>query len=368
MTRRELLGAALGTELAMARPATGPLPDFWRSRVSDVDRAIAGLKKGRARLLAKSVGGRNIHLVVYGERDRPASTANYNSACGGRTPASYRRKDGRQKPVVLFLGPVHGQEFEGLVGLNNFLHVAETGKDLRDREWPGITANLQKMRILAIPVANPDGRVRCPVDSWMGHDMDSYGLISMGTRPDGMAYRWPEVKQFHPMRGAVVRKLGAYFNDEGVNLMHDDWFAPMAAETRALVKLATDEAPDFIVSLHSHGSQPSVEPTAYVTEAVKRSIQEFGSRLYARYAKAGLPARTTPPPVQPDGAAFPPPSFNLASALHHACGAVSFVHECTAGIMPQVRLDLEGLLDVEMILFDELLQYAAEHPVNWVSE
>jgi hypothetical protein len=365
MTRREILGAACLADVALARSAAGALPDFWRSRISDVDRAIATVKKGHARLLAKSAGGRNIHLVAWGEPDKLPSTANYNSACGGGDPASYRRKDGRQKPVVLLLGPVHGQEFEGLAGLNNFVHVAETGRDLRGREWPGITANLQKLRVVIVPLANPDGRARCPVDSWMGHDMDQYVLVSMGTSGDGTGYKWPVVKRFHPMRGAALGKLGAYFNDSGVNLMHDEWFAPMAPETRALLKLAIDEAPDFIVSLHSHGSSPSVEPTAYVTEAVKKSIQEFGARLYARYAKAGLPARTAPPPVRPDGALFPPPSFNLASALHHACGAVSLVHECTAGIMSGMRLELDGLLDVEMILFDELLQYAVENPVRW---
>jgi hypothetical protein len=35
--------------------------------------------------------------------------------------------------------------------------------------------------------------------------------------------------------------------------MHDEWFEPMAPETKAFFKLAREEAPDYIVSLHSHG-------------------------------------------------------------------------------------------------------------------
>jgi hypothetical protein len=78
--------------------------------------------------LAKSAGKRDIYLVSYGKEDTLASTANYNSACGGTNPASYRRKNGKQKPVVNVLGPVHGQEIEGVVGLTNLLSVVETAR------------------------------------------------------------------------------------------------------------------------------------------------------------------------------------------------------------------------------------------------
>jgi hypothetical protein len=101
----------------------------------------------------------------------------------------------------------------------------------------------------------------------------------------------------------------------------------MAAETRAILKLAISEGPDFAVSLHSHGVEPSVEPTAYVPRTVKETIREFAERLYARYGKAGLPHQPEPTELAEDGTAFPPPSFNLASALHHTCGGFSFVHE-----------------------------------------
>ena len=36
----------------------------------------------------------------------------------------------RKKPVVFFVGPVHGHEVEALTGLVNLIHIMETGRDL----------------------------------------------------------------------------------------------------------------------------------------------------------------------------------------------------------------------------------------------
>ncbi|PYV42878.1 MAG: hypothetical protein DMG06_12615 [Acidobacteria bacterium] len=363
MTRRELLfylrglgGATLlAGESFAAR--TDLLPSFWKNRLPDVDRAMKQAKKGHVQLLAKSAGQRDIYLVTYGQKDNLVSTANYNSACGGNDPASYRRKDGKQKPVVFLLGPVHGQEIEGVVGLMNLLAVAETGLDLYGRDWPDLAANLARCRLLIVPVGNPDGRARCSVDSWVGADPHVHERIGMGTQADGTNYVWPMVKRFHPMQGARVGQLGSYFNDHGMNLMHDDWFEPMAAETGAYL---------FIVLLHSHNSRPSVEPTAYVPRTVKETIRTFANRLYARYRAAALPARDSGPETEEDGATFPPPSFNLASALHHVCGSVAFVHECPSGVKEGAPVTHEQILAIEMLLYEELFQFAVERPVRWV--
>jgi hypothetical protein len=61
---------------------------------------------------------------------------------------------------------------------------------------------------------------------------------------------------------------------------------------------------------------------------------------------------------------FPPRSFNLASALHHACGGVSFVHETPCGLRapPYPQVTHDQILDIEMLLYDELLRYAVENP------
>ena len=344
------------------------LPPFWKSRLSEVDAAVAQVQKGRVRVLAQSAGHRNIHLVTYGESNESKSTANYNSACAGGDPASYARKDGRQKPVVFLLGPVHGAELEGIVGLVNLLRVAETGKDQRGRAWEELAANLSRCRVLVVPVGNPDGRARCAFDSWVGQDLAIHERVSMGVKPDGSSYEWPSVKRIHPMRGAAVGILGAYFNDDGVNLMHDDWFDPMGAETRAYLRLRARSRP---ISSYRSTRTPASPPSSRPRTCRARSERSSGNSVTAcksAIRAMDLPHRTGGPKPIEDGVSFPPPSFNLCSALHHACGGVSFVHECSAGVTtaPYPLLTHEQLLDLQLLFFDELFRFAVAHPINWL--
>jgi hypothetical protein len=131
--RREAIAVIGGIALAAAeaRASRAELPSFWKSRLTDVDEAVKRVKYGTARVLARSAGQRPLYLVTYGARQDRKGLANYNSACGGNDPASYASKDGTQRPVVFLLGPVHGGEFEGIVGLVNLLHVADSRADPR---------------------------------------------------------------------------------------------------------------------------------------------------------------------------------------------------------------------------------------------
>ena len=172
---------------------------------------------------------------------------------------------------------------------------------------------------------------------------------------------------FHPMRGdKVVKSLGTYFNDDGINLMHDEFFAPMAAETKALLHLAGEEAPDYLLNLHSHGVRPEILATAYVPRFSKEIQARFAERLRQRYEAAGLPAGK-PPPVREDGETYPPPAFNLTSALHHVCGGVSMLFECPHGLKePQnTQVTHDQILDLELLLFDELFAFAVETTPRW---
>jgi hypothetical protein len=92
--------------------------------------------------------------------------------------------------------------------------------------------------------------------------------------------------------------------------------------------------------------------------------------LRDRYAAVDLPHSKLGRPPQEDGRDFPPPSLNLTSALHHVCGAVTMVHECCQGVVdePYPRLGHGELLDLELILFDELLRFAVDNPVDWKRE
>jgi hypothetical protein len=114
------------------------IPDFYKSRLSDIDEELRAVSKGTVKAVAISPGGLPVYAVYYGEKEGFHSQANYNSAVAARNPVYFAKKDSATKPVIFFLGPVHGQEVEGIVGMVNLIHIAETGKDHRGKEWPSL--------------------------------------------------------------------------------------------------------------------------------------------------------------------------------------------------------------------------------------
>ena len=184
-------------------PNNDALPEFYKGKLSDIEKELENVKKGVVETIAVSPGSLPVYAVYYGEKDDLQSQANYNSALGARNPAFYARKDKNTKPVVYFLGPVHGQEAEGIVGLVNLIHLMETGKDYRGREWNNLKAKLDQCRVIIIPCGNPDGRKRCPYDSFVGLPVNIMTKYGQGTRTDGTLWGWPLTKSLHPMKGNV---------------------------------------------------------------------------------------------------------------------------------------------------------------------
>ena len=281
-----------------------------------------------------------------------------------RDAGFYAKRDSSHRPVVYFLGPVHGQEVEGIAGLLNLIGVAETGSDLRGKEWPSLKSKLERCRIIIVPCGNPDGRRRCPYDSFVGLPVEIMTKYGQGTRTDGSSWGWPMAKSLHPMQGNVGI-LGAYFNDEGINMMHDDWFAPMAEESKALLDLAREEAPHMTVSLHSHHHKPRILPAHYVPWFMKLRIDSLTRQVNQRYADLGLPSIPqdwfSPPGVEDE--TYPPrTSFNLIPALHHVSGTMAFTFECSHGTLmgedTEPMVSHEDIVDIQLNLYDVMLDYA----------
>ena len=347
------------------------IPAFYKSKLSDIEHEIQQLKKGKAETVATSPGGLPVYAVYYGKKEDFHSQANYNSAVAARNPAFYAQKDSSTKPVVFFIGPVHGQEAENIVGMVNLIHIAETGKDYRGKDWSGLQSKLEQCRVIIIPCGNPDGRKRCPYDSFAGLPTRIMTKYGQGTRTDGSLWGWPAAKSLHPMKGDVGI-LGAYFNDDGINPMQDEFFKPMAEETAAILEIARTEAPDLTVSLHSHEYEPMILQPSYVAMFMKERVNDLARRLNERYKKAGLPHLPDeyiwkPQADDPD---FPPNvTFNLISALHHISGTMPFTFECSHGSTsdnpraPKVSYD--EILDIELILFDEILEYIIGNRLTW---
>lgn len=329
---------------------------WWRTTPEDIDECLAGIRVGQSGILCRSAGGREIGFAVYGDKPDFARSANYNSACGARDTRFYADRRGRP-PVVMLIGAVHAQELEGTAALINLINILETGKDLRGNgsELRDMVFG-KKLRLIIIPVMNADGRARCLPDSMLGMTNDELRYWGQGTWKDGSLCGWPACKSVHPIKDSAGF-LGAYYNDDGVNLMHDDFFNPMARETSALLKLAADEAPDYIIQLHG-GSNSTNEllQLSYAPLFIKKKLLTLAERC-AEFAKSeGLPSSVRKI-SQED---FPPPSFNLASALHHVCGGVSATYESNQGLAEKNAFTAEDILRQHYLLFRAIFDICGE--------
>lgn len=347
-------------------PNNSDIPEFFKSKLSDLQKEIENIKFGEVKTIATSPGKLPVYAVFYGEKEDLQSQANYNSAIAARNPAYYAKKDSSTKPIVFFIGPVHGHEVEGLVGLLNLIHIAETGKDYRGKDYRSLKNKIEKCRTIIIPCGNPDGTKRCPYDSFVGLPTSIMTKYGQGTKKDGTFWGWPGAKSVHPMKGDI-QILGAYFNDDGINVMQDEYFYPMAKETSAILEIAKTEAPDITVSLHSHENRPIILQPAFVPMFIKNRTYDLANKLNQRYKNSDLPFYQedwfwTP---KPDDETFPPKtSFNLISALHHISGTMAFTFECSHGSISDnvlnPMIDYNDILDIQLTLYDEMFNYVLD--------
>jgi len=347
-------------------PRQTDIPLCFKSKLADIDAEITMMKLGKAEILTTSPGGLPVYGIFYGEKENLHKQANYNSAVGARNPAFFAAKNEQTKPVIFFIGPVHGQEPEGIVGLVNLVHIAETGKDYRGKEWPKIRDYFSRFRVIIIPCGNPDGRKRCPYDSFVGLPTETMTKYGQGTRTDGTLWGWPLAKSLHPMKGDVGI-LGCYFNDDGINIMHDEFFAPIAEETKAIFRIAMEEAPDIAVSLHSCECKPFIIQNSQAPHFMRQRISDFGNGLNRRYIDLKLPNMGTDwnLAVLDDDLAPPPKkSFNMVSALHYASGTMSFTFESPHGTIEDGATYSE-ILDVQLVLYEEMFRYIENNRLYW---
>jgi hypothetical protein len=169
-----------------------------------------------------------------------------------------------------------------------------------------------------------------------------------------------------------VKILGAYFNDDGINPMHDDWFQPMSDEVKAILDMARAEVPDMTVSLHSHENKPRILPASYVPWFMKERVHDLIKRLNQRYKNAGLPYIPDEWIGEPriEDKAFPPrTSFNLIPALHHVSGTMAFTFECSHGTVsedsPEPFVTHSDIVDIQLNLYEEMLDYAMQNRLYW---
>jgi hypothetical protein len=233
----------------------------------------------------------------------------------------------------------------------------DAGRDLQGKQRTELQALGQRCRLLIIPAGNPDGIARLEPKSLHGMGIEDLRFWGQGTWSDDTFCGWPESKRQHPMVGDNVGFLGCYFNDAGINPMHDEFFSPMGPEAPAILKVAKEEGPDLAVSLHSHASKPALLRPTYVTIRKQEDIRRLAAEYYAILQERGLPYGGLFEPTAESGM-YPSP-FNLTSAIYHVSGASSFTFECPHGLNSDraCKVELEEILDIQLALYEAMMRH-----------
>lgn len=344
-----------------------PLPIYWHSSVDAVNADLKKVKKGTVKELLPSAGGRPIYMVEYGKSNLPPRTANFSSALGGLDFNCYADKRGADYvPTVYLAGCIHGGEFEGTVAIMNLISLLETGVDLAGKPNDALKNAAERVHLILTPMCNPDGRSHIPFDNFVGHTFYDLRYYNQGIWKNGELCGWPQCKQIHPIKDHVAY-LGGYFNDDGVNMMHDNFFGHSANETQNVIDICAEYAPDVAVLCHGgDNSIPCFTTLDYASANAKRAMTEMAKLIRTKYDGTGLRGfeeadignrYETRAPEDAER----PASFNLISAMHHSCGAPCITFESNQGLIKENSyvLDNDQIYLSHMLMFEAICEWAA---------
>ncbi len=335
------------------------IPVFWKTRLDEVEETLKLVKCGKVTQPCVSAGGRPIYMVEYGESTLPKRTANCSSALGarGKIECYADKRSPDYVPTVFLCGCVHGGEFEGTSAMLNLIKLIETGTDYAGNRYDELVNLAKKVHLILVPMVNPDGRSHIPFDTFVGRPHDDLRYYNQGTWKDGTLCGWPECKMIHPIKDAVDY-LGGYFNDDGVNMMHEDFFGgEVSTGTKLVLDICREHAPDFSILLHGgSNTTPCILLTSYASYKSKLQTVDVVNALAERSKKEGIPfAPKTANDIEKND---PPPSFNLPSAMHHCCSEPTVTYESNQGLTecPGPQLTHEEIYLSHMILFEETIR------------
>ena len=341
------------------------IPVYWKTRLDEVEATLNLVKKGTVTNVGTSAGGRPIYKLEYGKSNLPKGTSdNVSSALGGRSYKSYADKTGADYiPTVFLVGCVHGGEFEGTAALLNMIKAIETGTDYAGERHDELVTLAERVHLVIIPMANPDGRSHIPFDSYVGKTFHDLRYYNQGTWKNGELCGWPGCKLKHPIKDHVDY-LGGYFNDDGVNMMHEDWFSgKLSAGTRAVLDVCRKDAPDFSILLHGgDNTTNTMLPPDYAALKAKKEVFELANKVKEACDAVNVRYAVHPLDAEGENREPSPISFNLPSAMHHCCCEPAVTYESNQGLCDRgtVIYDYDEIYKAHLILFRETMRYELE--------
>ena len=181
---------------------------------------------------------------------------------------------------------------------------------------------------------------------------DEFRYYDQGTWKGGELCGWPGCKSIHPIK-EECEFLGGYFNDDGINMMHEDFFGEISNESKILIDICRKEVPDLSIQLHGgtncictllpneYGSQENLERCMKLSNAVKVTLEENGI------------------PYKVSGVGVISSAFGLKGAMHHVCGEPVFTYESNQGLLNcgAACYTYDEIYRSHMLLFEESAKY-----------
>jgi hypothetical protein len=330
-------------------------PEFYRTTLAGVERTLSELKRGSAKEIGRSPGGRPLWGVAYGEFEPIARTANLSAALAAKRPDAFFGKQPRKGQVMLVTSAIHGGEMESIAAVLNLISLMETGRDLKGQAWPDLQMLCEKLRLVIVPCLNPDGRARIPADDPTTWSQDEEEKYRHGLHRDGSFITWPACKVPHPRNPKADGFLGGYFNDAGVNPTHGVFLSPeVAPETHAALALALAETPDLVLDLHSCGVGPFLIVGDAALPASYQNRQHYLDGFLRRSLRDRLGIHRTWTTMGFEGA------LTFTTACYHACGALPIVFEGPNGAQEGFRYSHAQIVDMYLTMFEAVMTVGVE--------
>ena len=339
-------------------------PPFWVPKPEQAMSVIESLKEATVRTIGSSAGGREIIAIEYGQKEPvDATTDNLQSAIAsagasmGQTgifPEAFYGTKRRERQVLAIQGAIHGGELTGTVAAINLCKIIETGEDLRGKTWPRLQELARKARIVIIPWLNPDGTSRWPLANPTEAPGKLAGVCLQGIARDGTRFKYPAVKAIWPIPPESVAYMGAYYNDNGVNLQYDFVAVERQPETTAWMRYYLDERPDGALIWHCNAGSMIGPPEYYLPPGCQLEMSRIGGAVRSRLLRdgyeigrlslAGLPGMGKP-------------FMEQSTATYFVCGAMPVMCELPSGTKSYPH-SCDEMLDIGLITIEEVLFYA----------
>jgi hypothetical protein len=326
------------------------IPEYWTVKLDEIEASLSDLSGWTVEEICRSAGGRPVWACARGPKKNPRRTANFSSAYHAGHPEAFWGEDALP-PCFFYVTGVHGAEMEGPMAAVNFMHVVEQGCDLDGADWGSLRQAAQRMRLVVVPVLNPDGRARVAIPSLVGRTLADLRYWGQGRWKSGEDVGYPDCKRHQPLPLERVQFPGGYPNDEGYNLMHDVTPGDVrTAEVRALIRLALEEVPECVLNSHSYELSPGVLASSTVLEGYRGRQRELSTAVEAALEARGLQPRPY----------WDEPGYNLLGALHFCCGALAVNFEGPHGLASNPYTHRQ-ILDCHLTAIEATLHFGTEN-------